>query len=272
MIWKIDGILETLGLSKAKTTGVAFSGGGAKGFAHIGVIKALEEFGYAPGIISGVSAGSIAAALYGAGLSPDDMIECFEEADSFGDFTEWALPKNGFLKLTRFGRLLESWLPVKYLEEMKIPTVICATDLDRGKSVGWGKGEIVPRVLASCSIPIVFNPVVINGVRYVDGGVLRNLPAWAIRKFCTTLIGSNCSPMKQEGGRSGSVIDIADRTFHLMMKANIPQDLRLCDIVVTIPSMHSVKTFDLKSLRHGVSQGYEAACRALEKARGVSRQ
>lgn len=264
MIWKIDGILERLGLVKEKTIGVAFSGGGAKGFSHIGVIRALEEFGFRPDIISGVSAGSIAAALYGAGLSTDDMIKCFEESDSFGDFTEWSIPKNGFMKLTRFGKLLESWLPVKRLEDMKIPTVICATDIDHGKSVGWSKGEIVPRVLASCSIPIVFNPVVINGVRYVDGGVLRNLPAWAIRKHCEVLIGSNCAPMRNRAEKGSSVIDIAERTFRLMMKANVPQDVRLCDHVINISSMHSVSTFDLKSLHRGVTEGYDAACRKLE--------
>lgn len=265
MTFKIDGILERLGIRKEHSVGIAMSGGGAKGFSHIGVLKAFEQFGIKPDVLSGVSAGSIAVAMYGSGLSTDDMIECFAEASSFGDFTEWAIPKHGFLRLTRFGKLLESWLPVKNLEDMKIPTVICATDLDHGKSVGWGKGEIVPRVVASCSIPIVFHPVKINGVNYVDGGVLRNLPAWAIRDYCTTLFGSNCSPMRRNFDQKGSIIDIAYRTFHLMMKSNTPQDLRLCDHVIEISHMSSVKTFDLTSLRKGVAAGYDTACHALEK-------
>lgn len=265
MAWKIDGLLEQLGLKKDNTVGIAFSGGGAKGFSHIGVLMAFEQFGVRPDVISGVSAGSIAAALYGAGLSPEDIVECFTEADSFGDFTEWSLPKEGFMRLDRFGKLLETWLPVKYLEEMKIPTVICATDIDNGKSVGWGKGEIVPRVVASCSIPIVFNPVKINGVNYVDGGVLRNLPAWAIRDYCNILYGCNCSPMKKITRGKMSIIDVAYRTFHLMMKANTPQDLRLCDHIISVTNMHNVRTFDLSSLKKGVASGYEAACRVLEQ-------
>ncbi len=265
MAWKIDGILESLGIRKEQSVGVAFSGGGAKGFSHIGVLKAFEHFGIRPDVMSGVSAGSIAVALYGAGLSTDDMIECFSEASSFGDFTEWAIPKQGFMRLNRFAKLLESWLPVRNLEEMKIPSVICATDFDHGKSVGWGKGEIVPRVVASCSIPIIFHPVKINGVNYVDGGVLRNLPAWAIRDYCTMLFGSNCSPMRRSFDPKGSIIDIAYRSFHLMMKSNTPQDLRLCDHVIEISHMSSVKTFDLSSLRRGVTVGYDAACRVLEK-------
>lgn len=130
----------------------------------------MEEFGIRPDIMSGVSAGSIAAVLYGAGLSPLDIRECFMEFNKFGDYTEWAVPKDGIFKLTKFGKLLDSWLPVKYLEEMKIPTIVCATNLTRGTQVGWRKGEIVPRVLASCSMPVIFKPVRINGEYYVDGG------------------------------------------------------------------------------------------------------
>lgn len=266
MVFKIDGFLERLGIRKETTIGIALSGGGAKGFSHIGVLKAFEHFGLKPDVMSGVSAGSIAASLYGSGLTPEEIIHCFAEASSFDDFAEWAIPKKGFMRLDRFAKLLESWLPVKNLEEMKIPTIICATDFDHAKSVGWGKGEIVPRVIASCSIPIVFHPVKIKGVNYVDGGVLRNLPAWAIRDYCTTLYGSNCSPF-QRGGENytNSIIDIAYRTYHLMSKSNTAQDIRLCDHVINIDRVSGVKTFDLGSLRHGVSSGYEAACKVLDQ-------
>lgn len=105
----IEGVLERIGLRKIPKTGVAFGGGGARGFSHIGVLMAFEQFGIRPGIVSGVSAGSIAAALYGAGLSPQDMITCFADATRFGDYTEWSVPKEGFFKLTKFGKMLDSW-------------------------------------------------------------------------------------------------------------------------------------------------------------------
>lgn len=266
MIWKIEGLLERIGLVDKPRVGVAMSGGGAKGFSHIGVLMAFENFGIKPEILSGVSAGSIAVALYGAGLTPKEMIECFAETNKFADFTDWALPKEGLFRLTKFGRLLESWLPVKYLEDMAIPTVICATDFDNGKSVGWSKGEIVPRVLASCSIPIVFYPVLINGVHYVDGGVLRNLPAWAIRKFCKDLYGVNCSPLKQGFEYKESLIDIALRSYRLMTKANTIQDINLCDHVITLRGAETIGTFELKSLQKTVQLGYDATCRVLEQS------
>ena len=264
LIMKFDGLLERFGFASDKSVGLALSGGGAKGFSHIGVLMAFERFGIRPDVMAGVSAGAIAGVLYGAGLTPADMIKCFTDASKFGDFTEWAIPREGFLKLDRFGKLLEEWLPVKYLEELKIPMMVCATDIDHGKSVGWRKGEIVPRVLASCSIPIVFNPKVINGVNYVDGGVLHNLPAWAIRKYCTTLYGCNCSPLREYNKDKKTIIDIAYRTFHLMLKANTPQDIRLCDHIIRISNMHRVSTFDLSSLRKCVMAGYDAACRVLD--------
>ena len=261
----IEGILEYAGLRKIPKYGVAFGGGGAKGFAHIGVITAFDRFGIKPEILSGVSAGSIAAVLYGAGLSPHDMIDCFAESQKFADFTEFSVPTSGFFRLDKFGKMLESWLPVRNLEELKIPTVVCATNFDKGTSVGWCKGEIVPRVLASCSIPIIFRPVLINGTHYVDGGVLRTLPAWAIRDYCKVLIGSNCSPLNRNYKYKQSLLDIAERSFHLMTKANVLQDIKLCDHLIMPQAISHSKTFDLTSLRRNVEIGYDAACQVLEK-------
>ncbi|MCH5231697.1 MAG: patatin-like phospholipase family protein [Muribaculaceae bacterium] len=262
---KFDSLLERIGLRTGKSIGLALSGGGAKGFSHIGVLMAFNRCGIKPDILSGVSAGSIASVLFAAGLSPNDIIKCFAEASSLSEFTEWAIPKEGFMKLDRFGKLLDSWLPVKRLEDLNIPTIVCATDLDHGKSVGWSKGEIVPRVLASCSIPIVFNPKVVNGVSYVDGGVLRNLPAWAIRPYCTTLYGCNCSPLRHSYNGKKTLLDIAMRSYHLMLKANIAQDIRLCDKVIQVNELSQVSTFDLSSLQKGVMAGYDAAMKVLEE-------
>ena len=260
----IDRILERFGLGKDVTNGLALSGGGARGFSHIGVLMALERFGIKPDIISGVSAGAIAGVLYSAGLRPMEIMKCFSDASKFGDFTEWAIPKKGFMKLDRFGKLLEEWLPVSNLEDLKNPMIVCATDIDHGKAVGWSKGEIVPRVIASCSIPVIFQPVKINGVNYVDGGVLRHRPAWAIRRYCNTLYGSNCSPLRKSEIERKSVMGIAYRTYHLMLKANVPQDMRLCDCLIQIFDLTQVSTFDLSSLHKGVMAGYDAACKVLE--------
>lgn len=250
---------------------MAFSGGGAKGLSHIGVIMAMNKFGIRPNIISGVSAGSIASVLYAAGLSPLDIRQCFADSNKFADFREWTVPKDGIFKLNKFAKMLESWLPVSRLEDLDIPTVICATNLDRGTQVGWSKGEIVPRVVASCSIPIVFSPILINGAHYVDGGVLHNLPAWAIRKYCDVLYGSNCSPLNRQYKYKDSLIDIALRSYHLTTKSNLAQDIRLCDYVITPGGLANHGLFDISTLDQAIKIGYEEACRVFESALGQSK-
>lgn len=261
----IEGIFERIGFKRNDSVGFAFSGGGARGFSHVGVMMAMEKFGIKPHIISGVSAGSIAAVLYASGLSPLEIRECFSDANKFADYREWTLPKDGIFKLTKFGKLLEQWLSVKNLEDLAIPTVICATNLDRGTQVGWCKGEIVPRVIASCSIPIVFKPVRINGYHYVDGGVLHNLPAWAIRDYCNVLYGSNCSPLKQNYKYKDSILDIALRTYQLTMKSNVLLDANLCDYMIVPRELSKHGTFDLTSIDKAIKLGYEAACRVFEE-------
>ncbi len=261
----IGNMLDQFASRRKKRIGLALSGGGAKGFSHIGVLQAFDEFGLTPDIVSGVSAGSIAAVLYTAGLSPVEIKECFMEANKFADFTEWVLPKNGIFKLDKFGSLLERWIGIKNLEELRIPTIVCATNLTRGTQVGWRKGEIAPRVIASCSIPIVFKPIRINGEYYVDGGLLHNLPAWAIRDECDVLIGSNCSPLSQNYRYKNSMLDIAMRSFNLAMKANVIHDMTLCDYMIKPEELSDTKIFDLSSLNRNIRHGYDAACKVLEQ-------
>ncbi len=265
-MWKITGIDEIITriIKPADSIGIAFGGGGARGFCHIGVIRAFENFGLSPVVISGVSAGSIAAVMYGSGMSSNEIQECFAGSSKLNHYTSWQIPKKSLMSIEKFGRLIESWLPVKRLEDLKIPTVICATDFDHGKSIGWAKGEILPRVMASCSIPVIFPPQIINGVHYVDGGVLRNLPAWAIRKYCKVLFGSNCSPLNRNFKYKGGITETALRSYQLMTKANTLQDINLCDYMIQPTELTDVGTFEVSRLNEAVEIGYAAASKALE--------
>lgn len=257
-------LLDNVIGQSASSLGIAFSGGGARGFAHIGVILAMEKFNIKPDIIAGVSAGAIAASLYGAGLYGKEIIEVFQEFNKLSDFTDWAIPRESILRLDKFRQMLESWLPVRNIEDCRIPTVICATDFDHGKSVGFTKGEMAIRVVASCSIPIIFPPVKLNGVNYVDGGVLRNLPAWAIRENCRTLIGVNCSPLSRKYSYKKSIIDIAFRSYSLMSKANTLQDINLCDHLIQNDGLAQYKTFGVADMKKIIVKGYDSACSLFE--------
>ena len=246
--------------------GLALSGGGARGVAHAGAIKAMLEVGLKPDIIAGVSAGAIVAVLYASGMSPEEMVSIFANA-RFSDFCEFAVPKDGFFRMDGFRKLLKKVIPYTNIEDLPMPTVVTATDFDHGKRVAFESGQIAERVSASCSIPIVFKPVEIDGVRYVDGGVLDNMPAWAIRERCKFLVGINCSPAPAESSKN-NIVSIALHAYELMMKNNSAADQSLCDMLITTDQIADYKVFDLQGLQQVFDTGYNNTM-AYFRARGI---
>lgn len=245
--------------------GVALSGGGARGFAHAGALQALEEVGLRPDIIAGVSAGSVISAFYAAGIAPSRMPAIFANV-KFKTCCELTAAKGGLLKIDRFETFIDKSLGGhKVIEDLNIPTYICATDIDRGVPVAFDSGPIAKCVAASCSIPILFSPIVIDGVTYVDGGVLRNLPAWAIRDKCERLIGINCSPLVHDRKGNNSIIDIAQRTYQLMAKTNVLNDIALCDLVMETKDIAHYGVFNLKEIERVYQSGYQCAMDSLRK-------
>lgn len=244
--------------------GVALSGGGARGFAHVGALKALEEAGMKPDVIAGVSAGAVAAVMYAAGVPLDEMLSLFTSTK----FTDFARPSlihgDGMFSLMRFKQFIEEATGIDRLENLRIPTYVGVTDLDHGEPAEFHEGPLGERVVASCSIPIVFSPVEIDGIHYVDGGVLRNLPAWIIREKCETLIGINVSPLRTFEYRK-SFFDIGMRTYNLMAKANQQQDMDICDHVIITPELIHYQVFNLKDIHKAYLSGYAAAHRAIRQ-------
>lgn len=251
--------------SRPYRVGVALSGGGARGFAHAGALKAIEEAGLRPEIIAGVSAGSVIAVLYAAGVKPDDMLVLFGKA-GFSDFAELSMGGGGLFKIDKFKNfILRAIGGNKNLEDLRIPTYLGVTDFDHGVAAEFHEGAIGERMVASCSIPIVFKPVNIDGTHYVDGGVLRNHPAWIIRDKCQTLIGVNVSPLAHDGKRN-SLLSVALRTYNLMAKANQADDMKLCDISVQTPEISHYKVFNLKNIQRVFNSGYMHTRNALHDA------
>ncbi len=257
-------------LRKPYRLGVCLSGGGARGFAHIGAMRALRDYGLIPDVIAGVSAGSIVASFYAAGLlndsANDPLLRIFSNA-KFRDFAEMRVPRESFFSLNRFQKIIEREIPYKNIEELPIKTLICATDIDNGTKVAFSNGPLSESIIASCSIPIVFEPVTINGKRYVDGGVLRNLPAWAIRHLCDYLIGINCSPLYTPDEPASNILEIAHRAYSLMSKNNVVPDLEMCDLVISLSETAGHQVFSLKDLQQLELSGYRTAVAALTRRR-----
>lgn len=246
---------------RRERTGLALSGGGARGLAHAGALKAMTEMGIKPDILAGTSAGSIAAVMYAAGLTPEHMLELFTDT-SLRNFVQLAVPRNGFFKMDGFKRFLRKAIPYENLEDLPIPTRVVATDIDRGRTVVFESGPIVDCVCASCAIPIVFQPVKIGGVSYVDGGVLKNLPASVIRDKCKVLFGINVSPLIHDAFKN-SILDIAQRSYTLLARHNAIPDRELCDLLVETPEIAHYRAFNLSGIKRVYNSGYRLTRKAL---------
>lgn len=242
--------------------GLALSGGGAKGFAHLGVFKLLEECGLMPDVIVGTSVGSLMGTLFADGYSADELKELFTGRE-FSEFAQLQLPKSGLFDSKRFSYFLKRHLRAKTFEELKIPMIVVATDLDNGESHEFSSGPIVEAVTASCSIPIIFSPVVINGVHYVDGGLFHNFPVSIIRDICERVIGVNVSPLVPQKYKQ-TIFHIAERSYHYMFRANTLEDREMCDVLIEAEEFGIYKTFDLENVEQITSIGYDAAVRAFE--------
>ena len=180
--------------SNKYSIGYALSGGFIKGFAHLGAMQALLEHDIKPNIISGVSAGALAGVFYADGNEPHKVLDYFA-GHKFQDLTKLVIPKVGLFELSEFKDFLKSNLKAKKLEELQLPLIITATDLDHGRLAHFHKGDIAERVAASCCMPVLFAPVKIDETYYVDGGLLMNLPVSTIRRVCEKVVAINVSPL-----------------------------------------------------------------------------
>lgn len=249
--------------NKPHRIGYALSGGFIKGFAHLGVMQALLEHDIKPDIISGVSAGALAGVFYADGYEPYHALEIFN-GYKFMDLTSWALTKTGFFKLDDFKNFLNTNLKHSKLEDMPIPLIVTATDLDHGRCVQFRKGDVAERIAASCCMPVMFTPVSIDGVNYVDGGIFKNLPVSIIRKECEKVVAINVSPLNT-GKYKMNVLDIALRSYHFMFRANTFPDRENSDLLIEPYGLKGYGNRELGKAEEIFNHGYVSANRVLNK-------
>jgi len=153
--------------------GIVLSGGGARGFAHIGALRALERAGAKFDVVAGTSMGAILGALYATGASAEDLYQLAVRTN-WRDVVDLSL-KTGLLKGDRLEGFLAEQLPATF-EELKRPLAVIATDIESGEEVLMCEGDLLSAVRASASFPGAFEPVHIAGRTLADGGIVNNLP------------------------------------------------------------------------------------------------
>jgi NTE family protein len=246
-------------------TGIILSGGGARGFAHAGILKALNEAGIFPDIIAGVSAGAVVGALYADGYSPDEIYEIFAGERSFFKYVKLTVPAKGLFKTVGLKKNLASHLRAKTFSELRIPLIVAATNLNQGKIEYFSSGEVLPAVMASAAIPVLFEPVEINGNIYVDGGVLDNFPVSPLEGECNRIIGIYLNPIHPENDFH-NMIKIAERTFHLSVSSNLYNKMEMCDLVIEPGELGKYGLLDASAGKEMFELGYRAASEKLNSS------
>ena len=180
------------------------------------------------------------------------------------DLMRPAMPREGLLQINAISKILKTHLRAKSFNELKIPLFVAATDINNGKAVYFSEGELIDPVIASASIPVLFQPVKINDVSYVDGGVLDNLPLKPIENSCRFLIGSFVNPVGYIEKISG-LINIAERTFMLSMSKEIIEKAKKFDLFVAPLELRNYKILDPEKSSELFEVGYEATKEKLKK-------
>lgn len=236
-------------------TGVALSGGGARGISHIGVLKGLDELGVQIDCISGTSAGSIVGALYAYGYKPDEILQFVLDAPIFTSFKpSWSW--KGFLSLQGLNSLLLPLLPGNDFNTLKIPLTVAATDINTGKPVYFSEGELINPIMASCCIPAVFKPIEYRGHQLVDGGLVDNLPVAPIRDQCDFIIGVHCNFIVTNPDLK-NIRTVIERSSLIAVSGNTRNSKQKCDVLIEPPAIGKYSGFELNKAKELVASGYD---------------
>jgi len=241
--------------------GIALGGGGARGYAHLGILQALQEKGIRPDILSGTSAGAIAGAYIASGKSPAEAFELFRKHRLI-DFVQVRIPRTGLMNLDKLRIRLSEDIKADDLKDLEIPFFVTVSDIRNGRVEYINEGPLVKMVQASASIPVLFSPVEIEGKILADGGIYDNVPVEPLRNVCEKLIAVNISPI-QETDRLKNLIQIAARTFHLSVNSTINGLEDKCDLVIEPPALSEFDILDASRAQEAYDAGYEH-CKNLD--------
>lgn len=241
-------------LFKKHKTGIALSGGGARGFAHLGVLQALNENGIAPSIISGTSAGSIAGAFFADGYEPYEILDFFSTRKIY-HLMRLVLPRTGFIRINGLEEILRNNLRVKNIEDLKIPLIIAATNFNTGKIEYITQGDLIKALLSSSSIPILFEAQKFNEHYYLDGGIMDNLPIKPLLNECRNIIAVHVNPIGKIE-RISSPVHVGERAFHLAIGSQIHAKIEKVDLFIEPSELTEYGMLDLRKSREIFETGY----------------
>jgi len=254
---------QTVGEPHSCQLGITLSGGAARGYAHIGVLRAFEETGIEIDYISGSSMGTIVGLLYAAGKTPDEMMVIAKSIKKRRLTTTFPihLRKKG---LDYMEQVIRKHISAKTFDQLEKPLYVCVTNFHSGRYEIISEGEILPAVRASAAIPIMYKRQIINGIAYIDGGVVNNLPVEPLRDNCQTVVGISVNPIEYKSEKMKLRKQIM-RVAELMINENEARRIEMCDYHLEVPDLGGVDFEEYDQPQKIHDMGYRAAKEFLEK-------
>ena len=247
--------------------GLALGGGAARGFAHVGVIQALEEAGLRPSHVAGTSAGSLVAALYASGKTPAELVRVAESMQE-AEITDWMLPilNRGALRGEALAKYVNTQVGGKTMEQMQIPLGIVATDLGNGQAITFRRGNTGAAVRASSAVPAVFQPVRLGDREYVDGGLVSPVPVRQTREMGANFVIAVDISSRPEDAKTSDIFKVLMQTFSIMGKSISQLELTQADVVVR-PVLPNVGSAEFSARKKSIEAGRAAMKLALPQVK-----
>lgn len=251
---------------KLNSIGLVLSGGGVRGMAHIGAIKAFEEQGISFDVVSGSSAGAVVGALYCHGFSPEQMKDFFEEVPLFS-ISRFAFGKPGFIDTDKFYKDFKKYFPSDDFSSLEKELYVTTVDMLNGEKRIFSEGKLIRSLLASSAFPGLFSPVRIDETLYSDGGILDNFPIDPIQNRVDQLVGVYVSPMdiiKPDSLKYS--VNVLERAIRINYSKRSSRKFEACDLLIQPSKLSDYGLFDMGKLEEIYQVGYETTKEVLKKS------
>jgi NTE family protein len=252
--------------SRIPAIGIALGGGFARGIAHVGVLKVLEQEGIPVRVVAGTSVGALIGAAYCSGVSVEELHEMAHNV-RFTTFARWTLSRCGFASNDRMISFLTRFLKVKTFEELRIPLGVTATDFNTGEAVVFHSGSIIDPVRASCAYPGMFLPVQMRGRYLVDGMLSHPVPTRPLREMgAERVLAVHLKGTWSHGGAPRHLFDVIGQSFAIAQDAMSSVWRQAADLVIE-PDVAGFAYDDFKRADDLVRVGEVAMQNALPEVR-----
>lgn len=247
-----------------KDLGIVLAGGGVRGVAHIGLLKALHEYGLRPTHISGCSSGAIVGCLYAAGCDTEQMLDYFDMHANIFSLNKISIKRGGIFNSEKYISTLDDIITKDDFKDLHVKLIVNATDIVNGEIVYFDQGDVKRKVIASAAVPGIFSPIIIDNSVYVDGGTMDNFPVQPLLNKNMTIIGSFISMHKKiELKDISSSLKLVNRASQLAFNSGTLPKLSLCDHIIAPEILSNYSLFDTKKMNEIFEIGYQETLKYL---------